>query len=671
MAFLQSAVSDRDVAASQMDPKVFYGNKKYIHEIPSDNESDDPELSDDEDGGLRRVLVPESDDETGQEVESDDDIIIPETDIDSDDADDIPLSELAEKLYPGEQNMPKEVTDSETPSEFFAYLFTKDMVAEIAAQTNLYCSQKRVDRSANISENEIEQFIVEEIIAVDEQIIPTKSRLTIKQYNAKKPHKWGYKVFVLSGISGFNYNFYIFDGSQSNEILEGAPDFGSKDTRVEDLIAAGVKDNRTPINRGDLEDYLSLQDGANDLDLGPSELNICILSPVITEVYFLEPAPSPLSTSSQADQDQRTVGTGRMVSQISAEYLAPNVGPIRKKRRKATGTVEETRHALTMARRLEAGGDSVKYPQYPYTIEEDMKAVEEKLAELEKLIATFNDSSTSNLFYTYQSKLSHRFLERVEELRMARHVSKETLFESGIDLFSGRAYQFYVAYRNQVSTWDELVALLKEEFLSPTTTKNYAKLKILMKNIAPFYQTQLALTEVTSIAQLRELGRRLEVRKEAVECYVAPSRRTSSLEPDLAYVQATNGDVDNGRATTCGQPMSEKNNNKVIVCYRCNKPGHRVIGCTERRGKCRWTHLGDRDRRVEDCTSINKLQAVLDYVLEHAVNDERPYLKVDILGKYVLGHYGGVFLEPAPSPLSTSSQADQDQRTVGTGRLGG
>ncbi|KAJ8945557.1 hypothetical protein NQ318_020404 [Aromia moschata] len=96
--------------------KFFYGNKKYIHDIPSDNESDDPELSDDEVNGLRRVLVLESDDETGQEVESDDIIYTLDRHIFRR-ADDIPLSELEEKLYPGEQNRPKEVTDLETPKE--------------------------------------------------------------------------------------------------------------------------------------------------------------------------------------------------------------------------------------------------------------------------------------------------------------------------------------------------------------------------------------------------------------------------------------------------------------------------------------------------------------------------------------------------------------------------
>ena len=72
----------------------------------------------------------------------------------------------------------------------------------------------------------------EEFLAVDEQIIPTKCRSSIKQYNAKKPHKWGYKAFVLSCISGFSYDFEIFSGAQSNVVPSGTPDLGASSNVV-------------------------------------------------------------------------------------------------------------------------------------------------------------------------------------------------------------------------------------------------------------------------------------------------------------------------------------------------------------------------------------------------------------------------------------------------------
>ncbi|XP_065668111.1 piggyBac transposable element-derived protein 3-like [Hydra vulgaris] len=62
----------------------------------------------------------------------------------------------------------------------------------------------------------------EEKFAVDEQIILFKGRHLIKPYSPEKPHKWGFKVFVLSGVSG--YNFDVYCGGSDNICLENEPD---------------------------------------------------------------------------------------------------------------------------------------------------------------------------------------------------------------------------------------------------------------------------------------------------------------------------------------------------------------------------------------------------------------------------------------------------------------
>lgn len=72
-------------------------------------------------------------------------------------------------------------------------------------------------------QNIIRSIPKEEHLAVAKQIIPAKSRTSLKQYNPKKPHKWDYKVFVLSGKSEFCYDFDIFAGAQSNVIPESCP----------------------------------------------------------------------------------------------------------------------------------------------------------------------------------------------------------------------------------------------------------------------------------------------------------------------------------------------------------------------------------------------------------------------------------------------------------------
>lgn len=203
------------------------------------------------------------------------------------------------------------------------------------------------------------------------------------------------------------------------------------------------------------------------------------------------------------------------------------------------------------------------------------------------------------------------FLELVEELRIARHVSKDTLLASGIDLFVGRAYQFYLAYRHQVTSWDEFVVLLKEEYLSPNYDEKLldeirkrtqgadeslglyvavmlgyferlscviseeVKLKILLRNLAPFYQNRLSLIEINSIDELRKFGKKLEATKEAVDDYVPPTRKTSTLEPDLAYIEAGTV-IESCQASTTGSVGVPKD----ITCYRCGKFGHLARGCT-------------------------------------------------------------------------------------------
>ncbi|KAK9745446.1 hypothetical protein QE152_g6953 [Popillia japonica] len=73
--------------------------------------------------------------------------------------------------------------------------------------------------------------------------------------------------------------------------------------------------------------------------------------------------------------------------------------------------------------------------------------------------------------------------------------------------------------------------------LSVTVVED-AQFKILLKNILPFYQTQLGLSEVESVAELVRFGKILEARKASVEAYFPQPLRGRSLEPDLDYVDS-------------------------------------------------------------------------------------------------------------------------------------
>lgn len=65
-------------------------------------------------------------------------------------------------------------------------------------------------------------------LCVDEQMCATKmKRTSLRQYMPAKPHKWGFKLFVLCDSSGYSYGFEIFTGAGSNVILPNMPDLGA------------------------------------------------------------------------------------------------------------------------------------------------------------------------------------------------------------------------------------------------------------------------------------------------------------------------------------------------------------------------------------------------------------------------------------------------------------
>lgn len=64
-------------------------------------------------------------------------------------------------------------------------------------------------------------------LSIDEQIVPFKGQHSLKQCMAKKPHKWGYKVFVLAGVSGFAYDIEVYCGKQDNTLHDSETDCGA------------------------------------------------------------------------------------------------------------------------------------------------------------------------------------------------------------------------------------------------------------------------------------------------------------------------------------------------------------------------------------------------------------------------------------------------------------
>lgn len=83
----------------------------------------------------------------------------------------------------------------------------------------------------------LKQFLsvpLEENLSVDEQMCSSKARHHLLQYMPDKPHKYGYKFFVLCGMSGFAYNFEVYTGTENNpnNRLASEPDLGASSNTV-------------------------------------------------------------------------------------------------------------------------------------------------------------------------------------------------------------------------------------------------------------------------------------------------------------------------------------------------------------------------------------------------------------------------------------------------------
>lgn len=206
----------------------------------------------------------------------------------------------------------------------------------------------------------------------------------------------------------------------------------------------------------------------------------------------------------------------------------------------------------------------------------------------------------------------HNFLERVAELCVARNVTETQLFSSAIDLFSGRALNWFRANKGRFNDWTSLSDLLRRHFEPPDYRSRLfreilertqdptepivdylssmqglfrrhgglppdTQLDILSRNLAPFYLTQLPI--VRTIEELETECLKLEARKFRVDHYIPPSRkRQSFVEPGFAYISQQ---VDSASSVPVppvvdevGPSPARITGSRVIKCWNCGQEGH-------------------------------------------------------------------------------------------------
>jgi hypothetical protein len=208
------------------------------------------------------------------------------------------------------------------------------------------------------------------------------------------------------------------------------------------------------------------------------------------------------------------------------------------------------------------------------------------------------------------------FLQRVEELRRARGLTEQQLFRSAVDLFTGSALIWYRSTVERITDWQELCREMKVVFQSPDYddmlrqeiahrmqgdqepidlfiaameglygrlachVPEDQRLNQMVKNLSPYLQDKICMFTVTTIEQLRQLGRKAELGRLRSTVSGASSRYGHVLEPDLACVDP----VRKKRSSSAQiASLSARTMDRKATCWNCSKEGHRHASCPEAR----------------------------------------------------------------------------------------
>lgn len=121
--------------------------------------------------------------------------------------------------------------------EIKRFLHFFDKTKELSRSNENYDKLQKIRPFLDVVRKQLLKIPKEEYLSIDEQMIPTKAKTSgMRQYNSKKPHKWGYLNYVLSGASGFSYDFDIFTGKHRTDLPENCPDLGASGNVVIRLV---------------------------------------------------------------------------------------------------------------------------------------------------------------------------------------------------------------------------------------------------------------------------------------------------------------------------------------------------------------------------------------------------------------------------------------------------
>lgn len=159
-----------------MNTQLFYGKLKYVNDIGDGLQSEDEYFSDVDESNpglcMEDIYIPETD-ESCDEMNSYIDVVESKKTISSKKTrkkkpvvknptwkkKHLPAFSNENFNFEGEKNLPNFIEELNTPHDIFKFLFTDELISYISEQSNLYALQTDINKPANITKKEIEQFI--------------------------------------------------------------------------------------------------------------------------------------------------------------------------------------------------------------------------------------------------------------------------------------------------------------------------------------------------------------------------------------------------------------------------------------------------------------------------------------------------------------------------------
>lgn len=239
-----------------------------------------------------------------------------------------------------------------------------------------------------------------------------------------------------------------------------------------------------------------------------------------------------------------------------------------------------------------------------------------------------------NISFSGKNESLHLFLEKVELLRVSRGISDTELFLQSCEFFRGSAFTWFLNNRSKFSTWSDIVAKLKADFL-PYSYETDLELEILnrtmgenepvtvyissmiglfnrltnvvdeksrvakiRRNLLPFFVSALALHSPNTVDELTELCKRVEESRVWSDRYRPPSSQNCLLEPDLACLYVSSNTSSKRKSSVDVSVISSS------LCWNCSRTGHIFTKC--RSPKSIFCYgCGAKNTTKPNCSSCN------------------------------------------------------------------